>query len=169
MTTTAKKTRKPPITKWFIHWRELKDQAEVVADRQGDFRDDLVEAVQQFGAKDGEGHYFYELPSPVEFPDHNGRTFKYVTLKAERHLTPSQPTPDPEKAEALLKSKGLWISPQDQKILRDLRTRNPVVSIEVEIDPDAVAKLWYQDELTDAEYEGTLREQKETYQFRPQE
>lgn len=174
MTKTAAKTtkkvapRKPPISVWFSRWLSAKDTAASFTEQQGELRDDILDAVITWGEEDDAGHVFYDLPKPVEFTDRKGETKVYTVLKREKHLTPAQPTPDPEKALDLLKDKGLWLTAKELKVIRDLEVRCPYAVISVDIDPDAVARAYYADELTEDEYDGILVEQKSTYQFRPQ-
>jgi hypothetical protein len=158
--------RKPPITAWFSQWLSAKDTAETFKEGQENLRVKVLDAVQEWGEEDADGHIFYDLPKPVEFTDRNGEVKIYTTLKRERHLTPAQPLPDAEKALALLKEKGLWLTEKELKVIQDLETRCPYAVISVDIDPDAVATAYYRDQLTEAEYEGILAEQRETFQFR---
>lgn len=166
---TKTATRKPPITKWFTHWRGLKDQTEFTGKEQKTFRDKIVDAVLKYGEKDDKGSFWYTLPHPVEFPDWEGKVHIYKKVKAERHLTPAQPTPDPELALELLQKKNLWLTAKELKEIQELQVRCPYAVISVDIDADAVAQAWYRDELTTKEYESVLSEQVESFQLKPQE
>ncbi len=168
-TPTKRRIKKPTISERFSRWLSARDTAETFEEEQGNLRVEILNELVKIGEEDDAGHVYYELPEPVQFTDREGRTFKYTTLKRERHLRPAQPTPDPEKALGLLQKKGLWLTAKDQKLIKDLQTRCPYAVIEVAIDADAVARAYYQDEVTEEEYESILVEQKETFQFRPAE
>jgi hypothetical protein len=163
--TPPTKRRKPPITRWFENWRGLRDQNEVVEDRIDDLHDRLLEAIQEWGETDADGHSWYDLPQPVEFTDHEGKKFIYRTLKSERHLIPKDPVPDPAKAVPLLESKGLWLTEAQLKALQNLRTNCPYAIFTVDVDPDAVAKAYLAGLVTEAEYNACLKEQKVNFHF----
>lgn len=168
---TAKKAprRKPPITKWFTHWRELKDTADLTGDRQTEFRDKLKDAVSEFGEEDADGNFWYTLPTPVEFKTHDGKVQVFTKLKVERYLTPKDPIPDPELALALLQKKGLWLTAAEQKELQALNDRHPYALVSLDIDADALADAWFRKVITTEEYEATLGEQTENFRFKPVE
>ena len=132
-------------------------------------KDRLKDALAEVGEEDDAGHKWFDLPEPVEFKDHTGKVFQYVSLKRERRLTPARPTPDPDKSEALLRKKGLWLTDAQEKMIRDLQVALPNVTISVDVDVDAVASLYYKDVLTEKEYDALLVPQKESFAFIPSE
>ena len=169
-TTTA--TRKPrpradAIIKQFRSWLEAKDQAVVLGALQGGLRERLVETIKDRGDADDKGNVWLDLPEPVEFTDHDGKTFVYTTLKNERHV--SKPTVDVEKAEELLRKKKLWLTPAQEKAVVDIQTQCPYVTIGVSIDLDALEGALFKKIITPAQYESILYEAKVSTQFRPQE
>lgn len=168
-TPTGDRPKLPPITKWFGSWLSAKDTAETFAEQQGELRVEILDAVKKYGTEDEKGNVWYALRTPQKFTNHKGKTYEFTDLKAERHLSPSQPTPDPEKAKELLVEKGLWLTEKQAKAIRDIQVACPYATIRIDIDADAVAKAWYADVITEAEYERTLVEQTVTYQFRPAE
>ena len=161
--------RRPPITKWFTHWRELKDQSDVTTERQTEFRDKLKDAVSAFGEEDSDGNYWYTLPTPVEFKTHDGKVQVFTKLKVERYLTPKDPIPDPELTLDLLQKKGLWLNAADQKALQGINDRHPFALVTLDIDADAVADAWFRKVFTTEEYEGVLQDQTENFRFKPVE
>lgn len=167
--TTIRAKRSAPVVDWFTQWFEVKDEAEQLVERQGDLRVRLLDAVEEYGDVDENGSFWFDLPEVVTVKDHKGKIFKFSSLKKERHLRPANPTPDPELAEGLLRKKGLYLSAKQEKAIRDLKIACPYVNISVDVDPDAVANLLFKDLITEKEYEATLQEQKESFQFRPSE
>ena len=166
---TIKKAPTPPVADWLQQWLTIRDEAARLEDRIAVLRSRLMDSINEMGDEDDKGSTFLELTTPVEFQDHEGRTFKYTTLKRERHLRPANPMPDPDKAEALLRELGLWISKADEKTLRNLQMANPYVYISVSVDPDAVAQAYFKGVIDEDRYDACLVEQKESFQFRPGE
>lgn len=165
-----KETTSPnSIVTWFKQFLVVQNDAKQKADRAEQLKTRLKNGLAEVGEEDDKGHRWFDLPTPVEFKDFKGKVFKYTSLKRERRLTPAQPTPDPDKAEALLKEKGLWLTKAQEKTIRDLQTALPNVSISVEVDVDAVAALYYKDVLTEEEYDSILVEQRESFAFIPSE
>ena len=103
------------LTKRVISFLETKNEAAALTKRTADLRDLLIEQVAAQGEKDEKGNSFLKLPEQITFKDFNGKVFKYKFLKRERHLSPANPLPIPERAEELLKAKKLWIKPAHQK------------------------------------------------------
>lgn len=159
----------PPIVRRFEEWRQLRDMSEQTTERIENLRASLMEMVGERGKPDEKGNTFLMFPAPIDFKTWKGAVKRYVGLKSERHMTPANPTPDPELAEELLRKKKLWLKPAQQKVIQDLATACPYARITVEVDPDAVAHAYFQGLLSEAEYEGCLREQRESFQFRPVE
>jgi hypothetical protein len=179
MTTKTTPTRRPAkrrpaspktsITNWFRQWLDIRDTVDQLGERTDTLRLRILDTLTEAGDEDEKGNFWIDLTEPVEFKDHKGKVFQYTKLKKERHLRPAQPTADPEKAEALLRKKNLYLTAAQEKVIRDLRIACPYVTISVDIDPDAVAQLWFKDIINEREYESTLVEQKESFQFRPSE
>lgn len=167
--TTAKRPTRDSIVNWFTNWLVAKDEAAQLGERQQTLRDRLIDEVDIQGERDDKGNTWFTLPEPVEFVDRKGKKFIYTDLKRERHLSPSTPTPDPDKAEALLRKQGLWLTPAQEKAIKDLRIACPYAVITVDVDTDAVATAYFKDIITEKQYTSTLREQKESFQFRPSE
>ena len=161
--------KRPNITVLFKNWRGIKDEVEVLGNRQEELRSRLLAAVEGYGETDEKGNQWLDFPTPIEFTDHDGRTYQYTALKRERHLTPANPTPDPEKVQDLLEKKGLWFSEKQTKQFQDLQLALPFLRLKIEVDVDAVGKAYFAGLITEAEYEACLREQKESFQFRPVE
>lgn len=170
----------PQFVSKFREWLTVRDLAAQAGEQQTELRGDLkdqtglVSIIKSQGVKDDEGHYWLDLPEPVEFEDHPvgtkpGKVHVYTTLKLERHLTPSKRTPDHKKAEVLLKKKKLWLTKAQLETLAAIQDACPAVTISFDLDPEYVAKLVFADRITDDEYESVLVEQKESYQFRPSE
>ena len=173
MSPTPRKATKPSsrqsVVSWFKQYLDVNDQAKQEAERATELKDRLKDALVKIGEPDDIGHRWLDLPDVIEFKDYKGKVHQYATLKRERRLSPSNPTPDPEKAEALLRKKGLWLTEAQEKAIRDLQVALPTVVISVDVDTDAVASLYYKDVLTEDEYESVLIEQKETFAFIPTE
>lgn len=173
MTTAVRRT--PPVRRpatrslgnWFKQWLEVKDENEILTDRQGTLRDRIVDAVQADGEVDENGNVWYQLPSPISFTNHKGETKVFSSLKAERHLRPAQPLPQPDLAEGLLRKEGLWLSDAQEKAIRQIQATCPYATITVDVDVDALAGAYFKGLVTEADYEATLTEQKESFQFRP--
>lgn len=157
------------ITNWFQQWRGVKDEVEQLGERQGELRDRLVDTIAEVGYEDEKGNWWFDFDEPISFTNHKGKVFQYTALKRERHLSPAQPTPDPAKAKTLLKKKGFWLTEEQEKAVKELKIQCPYAVISVAVDPDAVASLLFKDLISDKEYESTLKEQTETFQFRPAE
>lgn len=167
----GKKAEKRPtagvIASWFKNFLEVKDEVVFLGERQGDLRDRLIDEVALQGEPDDKGHSWYELPEPVEFTDHLGKKFVFTALKRERHLSPASPTPDPAKAKALLKKENLWLTEAQEKQIKNLRIACPYAVITVDVDGDAVANAYFKDIITEKQYDSVLRDQEESFQFRP--
>lgn len=171
-TTTKRATTKRStfnITDYFRQWLGIKDEGAQLAARQEILRDRQKEYVKDHGYKDDKGNIWFDLPEPVAFTDHKGKVFKFASLKLQRSLTPAQPTPDGEKAEALLRKKKLWLTPEQEKVLQEIVEKNRFVNLYVEVNVDAVVELVFNNKITDKEYEATLVEQKENFSFIPAE
>ena len=165
----ATKDPKTGIVSWFKQYLVTNDDAKQITARATELKDRLKDALAEVGEEDDAGHKWFDLPEPVEFKDHTGKVFQYVSLKRERRLTPARPTPDPDKSEALLRKKGLWLTDAQEKMIRDLQVALPNVTISVDVDVDAVASLYYKDVLTEKEYDALLVPQKESFAFIPSE
>jgi hypothetical protein len=167
MATTVRTRR--TVADVFRQWLTVSDEAKVLGERAEELRARLLEQCDARGAKDEKGSSFLNLTTPVEFKDYKGRVKVYTVLKRERHLTPAVPTPDPEKAEELLKRLKLWISKADEKVLTEIGMKNPYITISIDVDPDAVAQAYFKGLINDDDYDAILLEQKESFQFRPAE
>lgn len=172
-TSTRRSARRPAgslnsLTNRFAQWLTVKDESAVLKDRQDLLRDEIMVSINTIGELDEKGNTWVDI-DPLPFQDHSGKVFKYLHLKAEKHVTPAVPTPDPDKAQALLKKKKLWLTKEQQKAIQDLQIACPFVSITVDVDTNAFARLLFTEKISDAEYESTLIEQKVSYQFRPSE
>lgn len=157
------------MTSRFSQWLNVRDEGAVLKERQEMLRDEILTSVQSNGEPDDKGNVWIDLPEPVSFKDHKGKVFKYSHLKSELHMIPAVPTPDPDKAEDLLKKKKLWLTKEQQKTIQDLQIACPFVKLSIDVDLNAFAHLLFIEKITDAEYESTLIEQKPSYQFRPSE
>jgi hypothetical protein len=179
-TTRRTGTRRPSpkvtvsdIVSWFREYLAFNEASKSDGKEATIRKDRLKEELPKLGEKDEKGNFWFDLPDAVEHitVDNKGNTkvLQYTTLKAERRLSPSTPTPDPEKAEDVLRAKGLWLTKAQEKAIRDLQTAVPNATISVEVDVNAFASLYYKDVLSEEEYEDTLVEQTETYAFIPSE
>lgn len=151
----------------FAHFVVLKSEGALIAQRQEDVRIALLDDVEQFGETDDNGNSWFELDEPVFTEAIEGRRIRYTWLKRERHLTPANPLPEPELAEDLLRKRGLWLSRKTETEIQRIQQDNPYVTISVSVDVEALAKAVLTGAVSDDEYEATLKEQKETFQFRP--
>lgn len=170
--TTARRTAKQPtnpVSGWFKQWLQTKDEAVQLGERQATLRDRLLGQIDEQGFDDEKGNRWIELPQPVEFTDHKGKTFLYSLLKKQRSLTPANPTPDPEKAQALLEELDLWLSEKQQKLVRDLQIQCPYAVVSLDVDVDAVAGAYFKGIISEEQYEAILRPQRETFSFIPAE
>jgi len=127
---------------------------------------ELKEICTQHGEPDEKGSYFLYFPRPLAFTDHTGKRFLFTAMKAERHLTPANPTPDPVLAEALLRKVGCWLTQAQQETLDAIAQANPYVRITVAVEPDALAMAVFRNIITERSYRRTLRPQQESFQFR---
>ena len=157
-----------PFLKKFKEWRALYGQEKMITARKTLLRDDMREALQSLGAQDDTGSFFWQFRAP-EVVTEGRKTHVYTGLKCERRLVPANPTPDPELAEDLLRDKGLWMSPEQEKMLEALRISCPNVTFVVEPDVDAVSALYLKKTISEEEYEATLVDQQEQWAFVPQE
>jgi len=165
-----KSPRKPTgVSAWFRQWLETRDEVSVLEERTATLRQRLIDTIAERGEEDEKGSTWLDLPSPVEFTDHDGRSFRYTTLKRERHLRPAVPVPDPAKAEELLEEKGLWLTPAQARTIATLQVACPYAVISVSVDVDAVAGAYFKGIISEEEYSAILVEQKESFQFRPAE
>ena len=161
--------------KAFKEWRALKGEAGVIETRQNGLRDDMRDNIRDFGEEDPEtGSFFYTFKIPYEYiePAKPGKKpihHLYTGLKAERRLIPADPTPDPAKAEELLRRKGLWMTEEQERHLAALKISCPNVVFSVSLDTEAVAILYIQRRITEKEYKSVLIEQKVQWAFVPQE
>lgn len=170
-TTTIKRNRRTTasrnIRENFTHWFGLKSEADLISKRQADVRVDLLTAIEEYGEADENGSSWFEFDEPVVVTDGEGRTLQFSFLKRERHLTPANPLPEPELAEELLRKRKLWLSKSDERLINVVQQENPYVTITVAVDVDALAKAVLTGAISDEEYEATLTEQRESWQFRP--
>ena len=175
MPTVGEATKTYPFLKVFKEWRALKGEAGIIADRQDGLRDDLRDNIRDFGEEDPEtGSYYWYFKTPYEYiePAKPGKKpihHLYTALKAERRLIPAAPTPDPAKAEELLRKKGLWMTQEQEITLAALRLSCPNVTFNVSLDVDAVTILYIQKKVTEKEYQSILVEQKVQWALVPQE
>jgi hypothetical protein len=166
---SSTRPRRPDFIKLFKQWLGVKDIVGQTSDRQDTLRKRILTGVEEFGEEDDNGNHWIYLPEPISFTDWNGKTFRYAALKRERHLTPANPVPVDDKAEVLLRKKGLWLTAAQEKVLTDIQTANPFVNISIELNRDEFTRGLFLKRYTDAEYERTLCEQKPSFQFRPSE
>lgn len=157
------------VLETFREWTQHKARADRETERQNVLRDRLKEYILAHGEVDSNKSRYIDLPEPVLVKDGKGKVSRFVTIKAQRSLTPANPVPQPEEAEALLREKNLWLTPQQEKIIRDLAVAVPYAIISVDVDPDAVTRLLFNGLITDKEYEATLPEQRENFSFIPVE
>ena len=173
--TTKRQTaeRKPNplagLARTFSEWLTIKDEGSQLTERQGVLRDRILDTVSEVGEEDDKGNVWIDLPTPITFTDHKGKTFVYSVLKKERHLIPANPLPEADLAEDLLREKGLWLTDAQEKKIRDIQTACPYTTITVEVDVDAVAGAYFKNLISEEEYAALLRPQKESFQFRPSE
>jgi len=171
VTAVSRRHRVPgaKISQRFLQWLTLRDQVATLDDRVGALRDELREVCLSQGVEDETGSFILDLPDAVPFSDHEGRKKIYRFLKCERRLTPSVPTPNPEKAVELLKAKGLWLTPTQERQVQKLAASNSFIHINIEIDRDQLARAIFDDTITEQEYEDILDPQRETFAFVPKE
>jgi len=154
------------VLETFREHLQHKSRSKRELDRQNECRDRLKDYIIANGEEDENGSFWVDLEEPVPFKV-GKKTVEYTALKAQRSLTPSVPTPQPAEAEALLREKGFWLSPAQEKVIRDLAVAVPYATITVDVDPDAVTKLLFNGSITDEEYEATLPVQLENFSFIP--
>jgi len=167
------KVKTTSVVGWFKQYLTVNESAKTDGRRADELKGRIKGALPTIGEKDEKGNFWFDLPSAIEHETvdskGNKKVLQYTTLKAERRLSPATPTPDPEKAEDVLRAKGLWLTKEQEKAIRDLQTAVPNATITVEVDVNAFASLYYKDVLTEEEYEDTLVEQTETFAFIPSE
>ncbi len=171
-TSTKTQTRRPrfgSVAGTFKQWLGVRDQKDQLTAEQDELRLKLLDRVLKSGHKDDNGHYWIDLDEPIEFTDFKGKTKIFSRLKNQLSLVPARPQPDPDLAEALLKKKGLWITPEQEKLIRRLRSTLSLFDITVELNPDRFSDLVFTKEISDKEYESTLQEQTEKVSFIPVE
>jgi hypothetical protein len=170
---TRKVVRPPKVTKAqkiatnFKQWLVLRKEDDTIKAEIDTLRIGLLDDIAATGEPDENGHVWIDLPAPVEFTDAKGRTVTYTSLKRELRKTPANPLPDPDKAEELLIEKDLWLTPKQEKTIRDLQVVLKFARIEVTVDVDAVAAAYFQGLISDDEYEEILTPVKETFAFQP--
>jgi hypothetical protein len=150
------------LVETFKQWLSIRREVKTWQERQETLRKRLLEIVEAKHETDDRGSQYRDLAETVEF---DGITYK--SLKRERHLTPSEPTPDSELAEELLRKRGLWLTEAQEKQLARIQAANPYVSVSVEIDGKAVTNGYFHNVFSEAEYTDVLIPQKESWQFRP--
>ena len=159
------------LVRRFKEWLTTRDEKDLLAERtevlRDRIKDDIVDNAQSY--TDEKGNVWYDLPGPVQFKDRKGKVFKYVALKRERRLIPAAPQPIPEKAIEVLKKKKLWLKPAQEKALQELQLACPFAIISVDLDPNAFAAAVFKSQITAAQYESTLQEQREQPAFVPVE
>jgi hypothetical protein len=163
----ARVTKASKLASDFRQWLTLRKEDDLIKGRVDELRKGLLDDILETGEKDEKGHVWVDLPAPIEFTDAKGRTVTYTSLKRERRVSPANPTPDADLAEDLLREKGLWLTAKQEKAIKDLQVVLKFARISVEVDTDAVAAAYFQDLLSEEEYEGILIEQKETFAFQP--
>lgn len=170
-TTRRTPAKKPTfnIVRTFQEWWAIKDQGTQLTSRQETLRDRMKDFIKEHGEKDEKGNFWVSLPEPMTFTDYTGKVFKYAFLKAQRALVPAVPQPNPEKAEALLRKKKLWLTPDEEKVLNTLARKYRYLNINVNILADGVTGLVFTDDITDKEYESILGTQDERFSFIPAE
>lgn len=179
-TTRRTGTRRPSpavtagvVIGWFREYLSFNEASKIDGREATDRKDRIKAELPKLGEKDEKGNFWFDLPEAIEHvtldSKGNTKTLQYTTLKVERRLSPATPTPNPEKAEEVLREKGLWLTDKQVKAIRDLQTAVPNAIISVEVDINAFASLYYKDVLSEEEYENTLVEQTETYAFIPSE
>lgn len=78
------------------HFLELRQAQRQIKDRLDEIRDELADVVERHGYEDDKGHIVLDLPKPID-----GMT----KLVRQRRVTQ---TLNEQRAEALLKERGLW-------------------------------------------------------------
>lgn len=148
-------------------WLTADDYAKQSGKRAGELKDKLKGIIEKRGAEDERGSQILPLSEPITFKTFDGKTKIYTALKRERHVTPAEPLPDPGKAVALLKRLKLWMSKDDEKLIKEIVLANRFVTITVEVDPDAVAKAYFEGLIDEDDYDAVLEEQRESWHFIP--
>jgi len=169
ITTTRKPAPTFDLLGTFKRWANLKGINEAGTVQQNKWRDQLKDWIKDNGEEDDKGSFWVTLPEIVTYENPAGKVFKYALLKAQRSLSPAVPQPDPDKAEALLRKKKLWLTEAQENELRALAVRYPQLSINWDIDLDYVTSLVFKKVISDKEYEATLVEQTENFSFVPAE
>jgi hypothetical protein len=178
MPTTKSTTRKvvrPPrtvtpaqkILSDFKTWLTFRREDDLIKAEIDKKRISLLDDIEAEGVPDESGHVWFDLPEAVEWTDSKGRTVTYTSLKRELRKSPANPLPDPDDAEELLRQKGLWLTPKQEKTIKDLQVVLKFARIEVTVDVDAVAAAYFQGLITDDEYEEILTPVKEIFAFQP--
>ena len=149
---------------------ESKETAAVIAKQASNARDELIDLVAQAGQKDDKGNSWFKLSRPIKFTNEAGKAYVYTDLKRERHLSPANPQPIPERAEELLKRKKKWVKKSDQDLIDQMQMDYPFLTFTVEVNVEALSTAGYFGGLlSDAEYNSLLPEQVESFQFKPVE
>lgn len=164
--TTVPRDRKPPVARYFKEWLGDRDRVKQLNERVDVLHDRILKVVFQHGRADDRGSFELDLAEPIEFTDHEGVTHKYSMLKAEKHLLPARRLPVAEKAIKLLTRRHLWLSAEDKETINAIMVDCPFAKITVSLDVEAFAAAVFKDQITDAEYQATLQEQRESFQFR---
>lgn len=165
---TATRTRRPRFGSIVASFKEFlvtRDQAQHLSGHQDELRLKLLDEIEAKGRQDDDGHIWLTLDEPIEFTDHTGKTHVYTELKNQLSLVPARPQPDLEKAEELLKKKGLWLTTEQLKLIRRLVSTLPLFDVTVELNPERFGDLVFSKQITDKEYRATLQEQTQKISF----
>lgn len=130
---------KTALVTWFSQWNDVRSQKKALESREKELKDRLLEAVERYGYEDDKGHVYLDLPEEIS-----------GVSKLQRQRRVSQRL-DEEKAEVLLKEKGLW------------KDCTRVVRV---IDEEALAAAQFKGDLSESEFD-SLIETKESYAFVP--
>lgn len=145
----------------FTEWLALRRMEKLTAERVTGLRDQLMAVVEAQGRTDEHQHQFLPFSSPIV--DEDG--VKWAGLKRERAVTHIF---DEEAAVALLKSKKLWPTREQLRVLEEIRAANPALTFTFAPDPDALLRLAYEGQrITPAEYDALFTD-RVGYRFVPQ-
>jgi hypothetical protein len=167
-TARSTKTTLPRVVRRLEQWLVVRDEAAQYSERADTLKDRIKEELPTSAQTytDEKGSIWYDLPgSGITFKDRKGKVYKYIAMKLQRSLTPASPLPIPEKAIAVLKKHKLWLTPEQEKVIKDLQIACPFAVVSVDLDATSFASAVFKNLITDREYQGTLQPQKESFSF----
>ena len=123
----------------------LKVQIETLSERQDELKKTLSKTVETNGYQDDKGHFWFDLPEPIEVGG-------YGTVDRIKYQRDSSTPLDPDEAERILSKKGIWEE----------------CSVEIRIpDEEAIDRAYFKKLITKKEMKAMFPE-KVHFSFRPQ-